>query len=92
MDCSATHAGVAEVSGVVDFSGVHADPVHPIDVLSLNPANGQAKLMVWCCRNTCSVWSSIIMLKYSTDKVHVRNDVMLQDLVSPSSARQCTRH
>ena len=31
---------------VMDFSGVHADPGHPVDVLfGLNPANGQSKVM-----------------------------------------------
>ena len=39
---------------MVDSAGVHADPVHPIDVLlGLNLANGQGKVcldvVVWHC-------------------------------------------
>ena len=39
--------GGAGLGGVGrDSSGLHADPVHPIDVLlGLNPANCQAKVM-----------------------------------------------
>ena len=51
------------MSGMVDFSGAHADPVHLIDVLlGLNPENGQAKVMSGRCgaselliRATCGV-------------------------------------
>ena len=38
--------------------------------------------------NTCNMWSDIVMLKHTTVDVHVRNDVMLQDLGSISDARQ----
>ena len=34
------------MSGMVDSSGIHANPVYPIDVLyGLNPVNGYAKVM-----------------------------------------------
>jgi hypothetical protein len=42
--------GVPEVSGVVDVSGAHADPMHPIDaLLGLDPGNWRAKVMLGRC-------------------------------------------
>ena len=38
------------------------------------------------------MWSGIVMLKHSTVEFHVRNDMMLQDLVSVSDTRQYTYH
>ena len=98
-----THAAVpqkdAEVSGVGHSSVVHADPVHPIDVLlGFNPANGQAKVMSGRCgtveslANTCNMWSGTVMLIHSTVEFHVRNGLMLQNLVSICDAHQCTCH
>ena len=64
------------------FPGVHADPVHSMDVLfSLNPANEQAKALQKLSTNTCKIWSGVVMLKHAVD-VHVRNATMLLDLVS----------
>ena len=78
------------MSGVGDSSGVHSDPVHPIEVLlGLYPANAQVTLMSGRygtseTSNACNRWSDIVVLKHSTV------DVVLQDLVSVSDARQCT--
>ena len=49
IKCSATLATVpyddVEVSGIVDWSGVHDDPAHSLDILlGCTPANGQAKV------------------------------------------------
>ena len=42
--------------------------------------------------NTYNMWSGIVMLKHPTTDVHVQNDVMLQDFISISDARQCCCH
>ena len=96
--CCGAVRSYGSVWGGGDSSGVHADPFNPIYVLlGFNPANGQAKVMSGCCGttenfNTCNVWSGILMLKHSTIDAHVRNNVMLQDLVSISDACQYTCH
>ena len=42
--------------------------------------------------STCNMWSGIFLMIHSTVNVHVRNDVMLQDLDSVSDGRHCTCH
>ena len=100
VKCSATHAAVlkevAEVSGLVDSSGINVDAVHPIDILlCVSLMHGKVKAMSGRCGTAetptmCNMRSCTVMLKHSTVNVRVRNDAMLQDLISISDVPQCT--
>ena len=64
-------------SGVGDSFNLHANPVHPINVLlGFKLANGQAKVMSGRCGavKTPNMLSGLVMLKYSTTKFHIWND------------------